>query len=47
MQKKSFEDKDWVSLGNRISQCRENMSSLLETVRRAKLAVQQQQNIVK
>jgi len=36
--KRSFDEKDWALLGNRVSKCRENMNDLLETVRRAKQA---------
>jgi len=38
LSKRSFQDKDWISLGNRVNTCRENINSLLETVRRAKQA---------
>jgi len=37
--KRCFDQNDWKVLGNRVANCRENMNTLLETVRRAKQAV--------
>jgi len=42
--KRLFEDKDWSVLGTRVTKCQENLSILLETVRRAKQAANQNTN---
>jgi len=36
--KRNFDQSDWETVGIRVNNCRENISSLLETVRRAKQA---------
>jgi len=43
--KRSFESKDWELLGAKVLSCRENFVSILETVRRAKQANQQEAHI--